>query len=321
MWLFGTLTALTLLFFLINYANVLRWQVRAQSAADAAASGAISVQSTQWNQMLVLLYSSSIEEWRIRRLLDMMLLTLRGSGGCGAAGWNLCVQDYAKMYDAYQKAVQRYTVDVTLMQRVSSATFSDYSNDARHLVDLFARNCGATTGGDCAFSYTLNDFSPRASGLQDVQQDGLGFWIGGGTTATVKQDLQPAQLEVVVCHDVPPLIHNFFGLQFGNFRAIGRAAATTVLTTQEWLQPGSITNPWSAAPFQTTEYYDADGVAGVSSDWYMVDFSGNDTQTFTQYGAINEAIRVNEFTTFTGWWSSVPVRPYRGTLPADPVCS
>ena len=43
-WVFGTLTVLTLLGFSVNYGNSLYWQLRAQNAADAAAQGAHAAQ-------------------------------------------------------------------------------------------------------------------------------------------------------------------------------------------------------------------------------------------------------------------------------------
>src|SRR5665213_2051837 len=54
----------------MQYGEVLRWQIRAQNAADAAASASLSAQTQTWIQQLALLYAASVEEWRIRHLLS-----------------------------------------------------------------------------------------------------------------------------------------------------------------------------------------------------------------------------------------------------------
>jgi hypothetical protein len=69
-WTLAVLTALTLMFFSLNYANMIRWQVRAQNAADSMATAALSVQATQWNKMMTILYAADVEEWRIRHLIE-----------------------------------------------------------------------------------------------------------------------------------------------------------------------------------------------------------------------------------------------------------
>ncbi len=262
--------------------------------------------------MLLVLYSSTVEEWRIRRLIDMMLLTIRSSGGCWSAGGaGTCAADYQTMRTAYLKSVQRYTADVALMQRLSSSTIADYNNDAKQLVTAFASRCGTVAGGDCSFRYTLNDFSIRTTQLHNVSADAIGLSIGVGAASNVKQDLTPAQVEVVTCHVVAPLIPSFFGISFGSFRAIGRAAATTAMVTEEWLQPGTITNPWTSAPFQVTEDYEP---SPSGSPWYTVDFSGNGAHAYAQYSAYSTRITQNEFSTTTGWFSSIPEKPYAGPL-------
>ena len=49
-WVIGVLITLSLAFFLANYVNMVAWQIRAQNAADSAASGALSVQTNVLNE-------------------------------------------------------------------------------------------------------------------------------------------------------------------------------------------------------------------------------------------------------------------------------
>ncbi len=308
-WVFGVLTAMALMFFIVNYANVVYWQVRAQNVADAAAGAAISPQSSSWNQMLVLLYASTVEEWRVRRLIDMMLLTLRWEGGCynASSGTNVCAANYAYMRTKYESALLRYTTDVSLMQRASTKTFADNSNDAARIIAFASSEC-STGFSDCSFAYSLDAYVPRTSNLQSVQQDALGFNFGAGAPTGISPDLEPAELQVSVCHNVTPIIPSFFLLHFGTFQAVGRAAATTIMTTQEWLQPGSITDPWTNYPFQPVEDYETG--TPTWNVWYTASFTGNNTTTVPAQSELQETFAGNEFTTFTGWWSSVPAAPF-----------
>src|SRR5512146_2329914 len=48
-WAIGTMASLALLFFLANYVNAVSWQMRAQNAADSAASAMLSIQANVFN--------------------------------------------------------------------------------------------------------------------------------------------------------------------------------------------------------------------------------------------------------------------------------
>jgi hypothetical protein len=112
-WTLAVLTALTLMFFSLNYANMIRWQVRAQNAPDSVATAALSVQANQWNKMMTILYTADIEEWRIRHLIEGMFLAQNYSGGCiSGTGTGSCLRIYNALQKHYYKAVNRYTVDV-----------------------------------------------------------------------------------------------------------------------------------------------------------------------------------------------------------------
>jgi hypothetical protein len=68
-WTFAIFTSLALMFFTLNYANVVRAQVRAQTVADMLVQTMLSVQATRWNKLTMALYAADVEEWRIRNLL------------------------------------------------------------------------------------------------------------------------------------------------------------------------------------------------------------------------------------------------------------
>src|ERR1700676_5682575 len=92
-WSMGIAGALVLALAAMQYGEVLRWQVRAQNAADAAAVAALSVQTQTWNQQLALVYAASVEEWRIKNLLNALQAAAYADPGCtnGGAGCHATV--------------------------------------------------------------------------------------------------------------------------------------------------------------------------------------------------------------------------------------
>jgi hypothetical protein len=326
MWTFAVFTALTLMFFSFNYANTLRWQVRAQNAADAAATAALSVQATQWNKMTSLLYAADVEEWRIRHILDGMLAAGKGDGGCSPAPGNPvpgnCTAVYGALRTQYYKAVNRYTHEIQLLQALAPVTTAQQSADASAIVAHLAANGGKTFGGDSAFTYKVIDYRARTANLLQVSSDAFFVDVGFPSTSDPTDSttpilaFSPAQIEIATCATVPPLINfSFPGLPPPpSFTVIGRAAATTVMVTQEWFEPGTFLNPHNGnAVFQAAESYIADGVSNPSPrDWYQTNFPTqtyqvNGTQTGYQANTVAE-----DFSVRAAWWATIPFAPYTG---------
>jgi hypothetical protein len=339
MWTFAVLTALTLMFFSFNYANVVRWQVRAQNAADAAATAALSVQATQWNKMTSLLYASDVEEWRIRHLLDGMLDASAGNGGCagpsvfnnGNRALGTCLAVYNALEQQYNKAVNRYTNEIEMLQAIAPIGETSQQADATNIVKQMALNCGKSFGGDCAFTYKLVNYGPRSANLQQVSSDaffvGVGFTQSDPSNSTPVADFEPAQIEIATCATVHPLINfSFFGLAPTSFTVIGRAAATTVTVTEEWFEPGTFINPGPApfsgtTVFQPLESYATDGVTAPSPrDWYDTNYPSATYSAFPTNNAY-QANNVNEdFSVMASWWAAIPVAPYTGTQTQLTLC-
>ncbi len=146
MWIVGVIATFSLMMMALNYGNAIRWQIRAQNAADSAAAAVVSIQAQRWNLMMATLYASGVEEYRIRKLLDGMLLATNASGGClfavsqndpnynsGSAPY--CNKTYMDLHDAYQRAVNRYGMDAKYLNDVATlATFSKFQADASSLL-------------------------------------------------------------------------------------------------------------------------------------------------------------------------------------------
>jgi hypothetical protein len=314
-WSMGIACALALAFASMQYGEVLRWQVRAQNAADAAAVAALSVQTQTWNQQLALVYAASVEEWRIKNLLNGLTAAAYADPGCTNGGAN-CQATFDALKQEYYRAVARYTADVQLVNRTSQYTFAQAQGDARAIVAQLQANCGLANGGDCGVSYNVVNVVPRQGTVNDVEQDGGEWVINNGIPATVKLDYTPAQIEIVTCAKVAPIVPAFLGFKPPTFTAIGRAAATSAMVTQEWIQPGVIVDPRTGNPFQPPETYGpATTATGPNNwNWFAVSYGGNVVKAFPGYNAYAESVNNPEFSAATGWWNAIPIKPFSGAL-------
>ena len=349
-WLFGILTSLMLMLLVFNYANSVRWQIRAQNAADAVAQSIMSVQSTHYNKVLMNLHAAAIEEWRIRRTMNALLMVMQGMGGCDNDG-RTCDQVYDSLRANYIADVARYTVDVQRMASLTAYTYADQQADMKTIAAAYQNNCSGTgpTGGDCAFTYTVANPQARC-GVSGVLNDAGGTTVGAGVAVPggfncATSDLSPLEVEVVACAQVSPIVQHFFNFNMAPTYAIGRAAATSAMVTQEWFNPGVLTNPGTGAAFQAPEFpEDASNIAPTGCtatcyntshfcdatnpgyDWYAVHWCSNAwAAEFTHSGAPDgfESLGIDqdEYSVWTGWWSALPISPYNGTFrPTSGTC-
>jgi len=332
-WTLGTLTALVLMVMAMSYGSTLRWQIRAQNAADAAARGMLAVQTNQWNQTMATLHAAAVEEYRLRNLMNALLEVIQGSGGCDAnrsdSGPTTCTAMYANLRQQYLDSLQRYTNDVLLLNRVSYPSQSDQIATIRAALALYQTNCGTATGGDCAFQYTVVGTQPRKDGyLEDVYSDCCAFTVGGGTAVAPKDDLSPLELEVVACANVQPLWGTIFKFASRNYSAIGRAAATSLMSSQEFMYVGSMVNTVSTKVFQPTEYPESStGAAALGNGNdanYRIDYGGNpDNPNNTGNPATSDGKFGFVYTpknsgilAGTGWWQTMAIKPFSGQLQA-----
>ncbi len=329
-WAFGSLTTLVLLAMALSFGSTLRWQMRAQNAADAAARGMLTVQTSQWNETIAQLHAAAVEEYRIRYIINDLLEVISGSGGCdskpGDEGPATCTAIYASLRQNYLDALTRYTNDIALLHRISYPSQEDQVEAIAAALTLYQQNCGKPNGGDCAFNYSLVGYQPRAdSYVEDVYSDCCAFAVGGGTSVTPKPDLSPLELEIVACANVQPLLGSFFKFTPQTYQAVGRAAATSIMSTQEFMYVGSINNPVSGQVFQPSEYPDSTAgtsVFGNGDPNYRIDFGGNPDNPYNQGNpAVSDGKwgftytpRDQGILEATGWWQAMAIKPFSGQL-------
>jgi hypothetical protein len=306
LWIVAVLTTLALTYMIINYGNTLRWQMRAQNAADAAAQALMAIQTEHFNEITAMLYASNVEEFRARLLLDGLLNALNGAGGCSSGnptpkqtgetafstGTGSCDQVFANLMPYYEESVQRYTNDLFQLNDVAVlTTYAQWKSDSismlTHLDSATRCNNTATTvvipdAGDCAFQYTLNGIAYR-TGLNAVALDAYttflptqGMVMHPNTETQNAQLFDPGMIDVVTCAKVPPVFPLFASLHAKTHYVMGRAGATAVMSTVEWFQPGALVDParGTSIVFQPYENYTPADAPPLAYDWYGVLFGG-----------------------------------------------
>lgn len=323
LWVMAILAMFAVLFFIIDTADSLQWQIRAQNAADAAASAAVSVQAQRLNEVGAELYALSLEEYRMKRLTDGLEVVVNGDGGCADAGnplWNAgitCASVYASLRDAFAKSLNRYTDGVQQFAQLSSAlTFANEENDMRVLVATLAApgHCGTINGGDCAFAYTIYQGGIySAYGFHFVTMDSNNIRRSNCCDGE-NVNLSPMGAEVVVCHAYKPIVANFFGFGAAQRRAIARGSFVDGVVTSEWFQPGYLTNNITGKPFQPSEMYSPmQSLDGAENryDWYDIAFgsSGWTADTTNHTYVRNGTISLGETDRYVQWWAPVLAPP------------
>ena len=332
-WAFGTLSIILLTIFAISYGTMIQWQMRAQNAADAAAQGMLAVQTSQFNETVSTLHAAAIEEYRLRYIINDLLQVSRGVGGCdptiGSSSNTSCDQMYLQLRQDYLDSLTRYTNDVALINRINTPTFNNGVTTIQNALAVYQTNCGSPSGGDCAFEYTLVGHQPRQNNLvENVYADCCGFTVGGGTSASPKQDLKPMEIEVVACANLNWPVNSFFNFQLPAYTVVGRAAATSIQLTQEFMYVGSIENPKQGSGtnvYQQSEFPESGYNGAIFSDDdpnYRIDYGGNPNNPYNQgnpavsngkagfvYSPGNEGILAA-----TGWWGSMAIKPFMNTI-------
>jgi hypothetical protein len=215
LWTLAIAATLTLLFFLTNYANTVRWQIRAQNAADSAAAAGIATDANMYNEASTLQLAAAVEETRMRYLLQAIANTINDPNGCGSG----CDADYVKLVSAYGTAVNGYAKVVASMQQVQNAGLGGLNNGADKAVALASSNCAVF---DCAFTYTAK--------------------INGSAES----------VDVAACKKVPFFSPALLGQSAGaSFTALGRSVAV-LSPIAETFVPGSV-NPSTGLAYQPDE--------------------------------------------------------------------
>lgn len=250
-WVIAVTLILGMTFFVSSYFNTVAWHIHAQNAADSAASAGLSVQANILNEETTLLYTTSVDEFRIRAVNQAMINAMNGVGGCKATG--TCNSDYTVLLGEYNQLVAQsgsFASDIQLLKQANNFSEGGQQADMKKAIKQFGTGCGTAGGGfDCQFTYNI---------ISETLTTGNGKKRNGIAT-----------VDLVACRLVPyfPL---FVGAQT-SFRAVGRAAASLVPTSDgEFFTPSSAQQPIESK-------WNGNTLADIVQAYY-VDFSGLSTK-------------------------------------------
>jgi hypothetical protein len=264
-WTIGVLITLAMMFFVANYANAVSWQIRAQNAADSAASGTLSVQANMYNEYSVLLYATALDEYRLRALNQALLNTLYGVGGCSLAN-GTCTQDYTTLLAEYDAALNSYTDDIHLLDQGDNVTQAGQSVDQQKAVSILQGRqwcANTTTDYSCQFAITPVAYGSTATG----ELGGVGY----------------NSVDVIACKNISVFAAALLKINRGTYQLIGRAAAAILPVKSETFKPGTQINTQTGQVYQPVEYWTQDHADPA----YAVDFSGlNVNLNWYQAGSI-----------------------------------
>lgn len=259
-WVIGVLIALSMLFFLSNYANAIAWQMRAQNAADSAASSALSVQANVYNEYTILLYAAAVDEYRLRVLNQALLNTIYGQGGCGQPGsaTGTCAQDYATLLNEYYESLSGYTDDIHLLDQANNVTQGGQSTDQQKAISMMGTGCVNSNDYSCQFKITM------------LSAQEVGNGNGNGNTSTY---IGPGdnEIDVIACRNIGYFGSALLKVNYASYPVLGRAAAAVVPAHSEQFNPGTSINPQTGQAYQPVESQWATAYSGPA---YQVDFSG-----------------------------------------------
>lgn len=251
-WVIGVLITLSLAFFLANYVNMVAWQIRAQNAADSAASGALSVQTNVLNEYSTILYATAVDEYRIRVLNQAILMTIYPKGACSGVN---CDASYQSMVAEYNTAVNSYTEDIHLLQQANNMTQGGQSADQARALSSLGTGCATTNDYACAFRITAIDASNNTTG----SSGGNFGYIGPGDN----------QVDLVACKNVSYFGGALLKLNSTTYPVMARSAAAVVPVSTTGFTPGTAVNPATGQAYQPVEHW-----AAYADGTFDVNFAG-----------------------------------------------
>jgi hypothetical protein len=197
-WVFSTLAVLALLFFVINYANTVRWQIRAQNAADSSAIAKISGDAAMLNNVTLLLYALNLQEIKSQAILGSVVNLLGGNTACGTVGLS-CIGSFPSVVT---NTVQNVGDLTTMINQLTSSvsTLSNLASNPVSTVNQVAGQGCVHLQTDCSFSYTTT-ITPFPSGAPPLT----------------------VQIDEVTCRKIHPVAAGFLHLT-APFYAIGHAS-------------------------------------------------------------------------------------------------
>ena len=204
----ATMLALSLVFFVFNYANTMRWQIRAQNAADSAAVALLASDAQAANSMETLLYAMSLQDFKMSTINSATVNLLQNNTVCILQ--NPCSQKLSALLTQYVN----YAAELPKLESSLQTFVSGLKNAS--LVNQLGLNGNNNPSG--VANGFINSLLSGGKCVNVLTNCAEGFTYSVAVVTTV-----PLVIDVVACKNVSSLAGGLLHLPSSSFKAVGRA--------------------------------------------------------------------------------------------------
>lgn len=264
-WVFSIILSLTLSLFVMNYTNTVRWHVRAQNAADAAALAAMSGEAAMYNQRMLAQYAAAYDEYRLQSILLSLANAANSVGAdsqqsssgnqtrtCDPNSSDVgqdCNSAYADQVAYYDYALAQYEQAVIYLESLGTPTTATVSHaPVVGTQGSYAALPSAPSGSMAAAAFSIPQSDSYCWDRTTTNSPGVfdcSFYYNADLSKTGPNSQEIA--DVVACHSVKTQSSGLFsGLQ-PRFNAVGRSFATLMPVTIDSFDAGGKPNVLAGA--------------------------------------------------------------------------
>jgi hypothetical protein len=207
-WVAAVVLGLALTLFIFNYGNTMRWQIRAQNAADSAAVALLAKDADAANEMSTFLYALSLQDFKLSTLNNTVVGLLKNDTVCilqapCSANLNALLNQYVGYLGegpALSSSLGSLVSGLNGSSLVDQLGLQSKSNPSQYTSNLLNT---LLSGGSC---------------VNILTNCSEGFKYSVAVVTSV-----PLVIDVVACKNVPQLGASFLHLPNSTFKAIGRS--------------------------------------------------------------------------------------------------
>jgi hypothetical protein len=213
MWVCSALLALLLAFFVFNFANTVRWQIRAQNAADSAAAALLAKDAQSANSLTMLMYALDLQDFKLSTINNTLTSLLQNNTVC-----LLSVPCSANITTLISKYTNYVSESALIVQNISTFASQLPNSTIQDQLGLLTYPAGSSRNAH-ATNLLQALFPTSGSGAACVQvSTDCGFNYSVAVVTAV-----PLVVDVVACRKVPTLVSQFMHAGSGTFTVVGRS--------------------------------------------------------------------------------------------------
>lgn len=213
MWVCSALLALLLAFFVFNFANTVRWQIRAQNASDSAAAALLAKDAQAANSLTMLMYALDLQDFKLSTINNTMTSLLQNNTVCLLSA--PCSANITTLINKYTSYLGESQLIVTDIGQFATGLQNQSIQDQLGLLSYPA----GTSRNQHATNLLQALFPTSGSGAACIQvSTDCGFNYSVSVVTAV-----PLVIDVVACRKVPTLVSQFMHAGSGTFTVVGRS--------------------------------------------------------------------------------------------------